>query len=294
MGQLLPTPLETISMRLTSFRAFGASLLLVAAACASPDLLPTSLGGSSADAVGDTNANFTLTPGVVNVCAFFGNDLGPGATLSASAPAGENVLAGNFTIVPNPNCIEVWNASSGATVPVSASLVSATAGWEIDRVVVAVGDGVGDTNFENLFGVTSGTVNVSSAAGGFIWFKFKPVEITIGGQGCTPGYWRQSQHYDSWTAPYTPTTPFSNVFANAFPGKTLGQVVALGGGGLNALGRSAVAALLNGASAGVNYDYTPAQVIALFNTAFASGNKKAIEAQKDVFDFLNNQGCTLN
>ncbi len=63
-----------------------------------------------------------------------------------------------------------------------------------------------------------------------------------GGEGCTPGYWKQSQHFDSWTG-YSPSTQFSAVFENAFPGKTLLQVLEQGGGGLNALGRHTVAAL---------------------------------------------------
>jgi hypothetical protein len=282
-------------MSLNSFRRLGAGLALAAAACASPDAIPTSVGGVSADLVGDRNDNYNLTPGVVNVCAFIGdwND-GASATLAASAPSGENVLAGNFSITPLPYCIEVWNATHSGSVPVSASFVSTPSDFELDRIVVATGDGLTDPAYQNLYGVTSATINVSDAVGGYIWFKFVPKVVTEGGQGCTPGYWRQSHHYDSWTLPYTPTTPFSAVFANAFPGKTLGQVVELGGGGLNALGRHAVAALLNAASGGVSYDFTTTQVIAGFNTAFATGNRKQMEAQKDVFDFLNNQGCPLN
>lgn len=281
-------------MRFTSFRTLGAGLALAAAACASPDVLPTSAVGGPSDLVGDRNDSYYLMPGVVNVCAFIGAADGSSATLSASAPSGENVLAGNFSITPIPYCIEVWNSSHSGTVPVSASFVSTAANYTLDRIVTSSGDGISEPVFQNLYGVTSATVNVSDAVGGYIWFKFVPKEVTVGGQGCTPGYWRQSQHFDSWTSPYAPTTLFSDVFANAFPGKTLGQVVALGGGGLNALGRSAVAALLNGASAGVSYDFTTQKVISDFNTAFASGSRKTMEAQKDVFDFLNNQGCPLN
>ena len=112
-----------------------------------------------------------------------------------------------------------------------------------------------------------------------------------GGQGCTPGYWKQSQHFDSWTAPYAPNTLFSDVFANAFPGKTLLQVLGQGGGGLNALGRHTVAALLNTANAGVSYDLNTAGVISAFNAAYASGN---FEAQKNIFAGYNEQGCPLN
>lgn len=143
------------------------------------------------------------------------------------------------------------------------------------------------------------SMQVDYTRGGIIFFKNKAVDVPPpppppGGQGCTPGYWRQEQHYDSWTSPYTPTTLFDDVFANAFPGMTLGQVVQLEGGKLNALGRHAVAALLNAASPGVAYDMTTADVITSFNNAYASGNKNTIEAAKNVFEGFNEQGCLLN
>jgi hypothetical protein len=106
----------------------------------------------------------------------------------------------------------------------------------------------------------------------------------------TPGYWKQKQHFGNWTLPYTPNTKFKHVFANAFPGKTLLQVLGQGGGGLNALGRHTVAALLNAASSGVEYDLTVDEVIAAFNAAYQSGD---YEEQKDVFADLNEQGCPL-
>src|SRR5512134_3700980 len=43
-------------------------------------------------------------------------------------------------------------------------------------------------------------------------------------QGCSPSFWRQRQHHDSWPVPYTPDTQFSAVFDDAFPGMTLGEV----------------------------------------------------------------------
>lgn len=279
------------------------AVLLVAsaaamAACGSGDSTPTGVAGGPLFAVGDRNENYGVTPGVVNVCVFYpweGQPMSHPTTFRTTAPSGEDVIAGDYVINPLPSCIEVWNATSANVVAVSNSLVAPNLGYGLDRIVTAVGDGVTDPTIANLYGVSSATVNVSNVAGAYVWFKMKKVELPPeGGQGCTPGYWRQSHHFDSWTAPYTPSTPFSNVFANAFPGMTLHQVVSLGGGGLNALGRSAVAALLNASSAGVSYDYSVQQVISKFNTAFATGNRRAMEEQKNVFDFLNNQGCPLN
>ncbi|MBI5461320.1 MAG: DUF4215 domain-containing protein [Gammaproteobacteria bacterium] len=114
-----------------------------------------------------------------------------------------------------------------------------------------------------------------------------------GDQGCTPGYWKQTQHFDSWAAPYTPSTQFSAVFEDAFPGKSLLQVMKTGGGGLNALGRHTVAALLNAASADVNYGQTTGGVIDAFNSVYP-GTKAAYTSVKDDFAEDNESGCPLN
>lgn len=111
-----------------------------------------------------------------------------------------------------------------------------------------------------------------------------------GGEGCTPGYWKQKHHFDSWVG-YAPTDLFSSVFEDAFPGMTLVQVLGQGGGGLKALGRHTVAALLNSANAGVSYDVTTADVIDGFNAVFPGGDYNGL---KDTFEGYNEQGCPLN
>ena len=123
-----------------------------------------------------------------------------------------------------------------------------------------------------------------------MWFKNAGTP-TVGSRGCTPGYWKQSQHFDSWPSAYTPGQAFSSVFSDAFPGKSFLQVLAAGGGGLTALGRHTVAALLNSANGAVDYGMTPAQVISAFNAAYASGG---YEAQKNIFAGLNERDCPLN
>ena len=115
-----------------------------------------------------------------------------------------------------------------------------------------------------------------------------------GGEGCTPGYWKQAQHFDSWPAPYTPDMLFNDVFDDALGADvTLLDALSLNGGGLNALARHTVAALLNGASDGVSYDLSAAQVIAAFNAAYP-GSASTYETLKNRLDLLNNQGCGLN
>jgi hypothetical protein len=113
-----------------------------------------------------------------------------------------------------------------------------------------------------------------------------------GGEGCTPGYWRQEHHYDSWTG-YAPGADFDATFGVNFfnPNITLGQAAWLGGGGVNALARHAVAALLNSTSAGVDYGLSTAQVIAAVQAAGASGD---YEAAKNILAALNESGCDLD
>ena len=116
-----------------------------------------------------------------------------------------------------------------------------------------------------------------------------------GGQGCSPGYWKQcdrssfnkqgkpqnQQHCHSYdetgTVPpappgsYQPETLFLTAFGvDAFPGQTLLQVLNLQGGGLNALGRHTVGALLNAAlpDSTLNYDLGAVDVIRLFQCVF--------------------------
>ena len=111
--------------------------------------------------------------------------------------------------------------------------------------------------------------------------------------GCTPGYWK---NHKRWPAPYMQSTQFSAVFADAFHGKTFQQVLSLGGGGLNALGRHTVSALLNAMSIGTpQYGLTSAQVISKFNAAYASG---VYEPTKDLFESFSDAypgiRCPLN
>lgn len=120
-------------------------------------------------------------------------------------------------------------------------------------------------------------------------YSVAPALATDGGsEGCTPGFWKQSQHFDSWTAPYDPGDQFSSVFDDAFPGKTLLQVLSTGGGGLTALGRHTVGALLNAASPDVDFAFTTGEVISMFNDAFPGGD---YEALKNQFAVQNEKGC---
>ena len=116
---------------------------------------------------------------------------------------------------------------------------------------------------------------------------------TVVAQGCTPGYWK---NHSSWPSPYTQSTQFSSVFANAFPGKTFQQVLSAGGGGITALGRQTVSALLNAGGIGQpNFPLTQAQIISQFNAAYAA---KVYDPTKNYFESLTDSYagivCPLN
>ena len=115
--------------------------------------------------------------------------------------------------------------------------------------------------------------------------------VPPGGEGCTPGYWKQQHHFDSWVG-YSPSDDFETVFGvDASFSATLGAALRQGGGGELALGRHAVAALLNASNPEVDYAYTTAQVIALVQEAYATGD---FEGVKDLFEEANEEGCPLN
>ncbi len=86
---------------------------------------------------------------------------------------------------------------------------------------------------------------------------------------CSPGYWKQERHSGNCVG-YSPDKQFSQVFENAFPGKTLRQVLESGGGGLDALGRATVAALYNAGK--LESPYSQREVIAMFNGAYPGTN----------------------
>lgn len=129
------------------------------------------------------------------------------------------------------------------------------------------------------------------------------VPPTSGGEGCTPGYWKQKHHFDSWVN-FGPNDLFSDVFGPIIKIKkgkkrqkvtdpTLYQALRAKGGGINALARHTVAALLNAASPDVSYDLFVDEVINEFNAVYP-GTKQDYNSLKNFFVGFNEQGCPLN
>ena len=114
-----------------------------------------------------------------------------------------------------------------------------------------------------------------------------------GGEGCTPGYWKN--HVEAWGCTgYGPDDNYATVFgvSPTFPAtKTLMMALKLGGGGEYALARHAVAAILNAGCASVEFGYSQAAVISMVQEAY---NTDTFEAIKNSFVYQNEAGCPLN
>lgn len=124
---------------------------------------------------------------------------------------------------------------------------------------------------------------------------------TVTCEGCTPGYWKQPQHLDSWVPTgFKTTDKFNSVFGvtqyvktNGTPYTLLEVLQTLSGNGdpiSPNLGFHAVAALLSAAHPDVNYGYTSGEIIILFkNNCLSNG-----AALKDSLAMLNQRVCPLN
>ena len=118
---------------------------------------------------------------------------------------------------------------------------------------------------------------------------------STGNQGCTPGYWKQPHHFDSWPIGIPQGADFDATFGVDFfnPNITLLQALNLGGGGVNALARHAVSALLNSESAAVAYGYSTQQILEIVRGTGAYAGK-TIEQRKNLLAAANEQRCPLN
>ncbi|PAU51298.1 hypothetical protein BZL41_26860 [Pseudomonas sp. PIC25] len=124
------------------------------------------------------------------------------------------------------------------------------------------------------------------------------------GEGCTPGFWKNSP--GSWgPTGYSPNQTVGSVFslpsgqlANQLGGNSLIQALNYAGG-TNLLGsaqillRAAVAAVLNASHPDVDYPRTAASVIADVNAALATKDRATILALAAALDADNNLGCDL-
>ena len=152
-------------------------------------------------------------------------------------------------------------------------------------------------------------LKVGSYSSGNTWVVFRVEDVgfgdgieicpPIGGEGCTPGYWKQPHHFDSWVD-YQPGDIFRDVFGKGSR-KSLLYRLSAGGGGYTAYHRHIVAALLNASSPNVDYFLDVNGVIDSYNQtrqaviAAPSSQRKAIWiAAKNIIRQQNELGCPLN
>jgi hypothetical protein len=124
-----------------------------------------------------------------------------------------------------------------------------------------------------------------------------PCEKT-GHQGLTPGFWKNNAAKwgaSAWEG-YSPSQSVESVFGSAFGSLgslTLAEALGTGGGGINALLRHSVAAVLNAANSNVDYPLTTSQTISGVQAAVAGGDT-AVEQFKNQLDGYNNYGANLD
>jgi len=115
------------------------------------------------------------------------------------------------------------------------------------------------------------------------------------GEGCTPGYWKNHTGTTVWGTNYSPTGSYFDEVFGVGPHITLLQALETGGGGLNALDRHAVSALLNADSSNVGYEFDVNEVIALVQQAYGSGDPEQIKDELESFTDANpNIVCPIN
>lgn len=241
-------------------------------------------------AVGDAT---TSTPeyGKVKICKqSTSGTAGTFTVTRTSVGASTGTVSTPITIQPGA-CAIVVEDNGGTDVGSNVKIQETSAGF-----VSASAIGLFNPGGEQAISYTdnSTVIFVNSFHGAvvtYVNFIAPPPPPPVGGQGCSPGYWK---NHDTWPAPYTPSTQFSAVFENAFPGLTLQQVLSLKGGDLNALGRQTVSALLNAKALGTNYELTPKQVIDAFNAVFPGGDYNTLKNKFEALTDVDGRICPLN
>jgi len=168
-----------------------------------------------------------------------------------------------------------------------------------------------DTSRRKLTGTALGVAAVFTLASRPVWANQCTISGMMSGnlsapkgpacEGCTPGYWKEDVHLDSWVATgFRTTDKFNTVFgvtqyvkSDGTPYTLLEVMRNLNGNGdpiSTNLGFHAVAALLNAAHSSVNYGYTSGEIIILFRNNYSSNGA----ALKDSLAMLNERGCPLN
>src|SRR3989344_677719 len=233
------------------------------------------------------------------------NSSGNGSTANFTVEPGETVRC-VFNNTENPGHIIIvkqtnpdGNPQSFEFDPSYGNNFNLTDGNQNDSGALAAGAySVAEVNLPANWSLSSATCsdqspvnNIQLEAGETVTCTFTNAFTPPATQGCSPGYWKQDQHFDSYNI-YGPTDLFDTVFdETVFPGMTLVDVLSQGGGGINALGRIITGALLNADSI-PDYPGTAGDVISDFQGVFP-GTKDAYNALKAEYEALQDP-CPLN
>jgi hypothetical protein len=245
--------------------------------------------GSGSRGINGAGDSTTATPEVtrLKICNV-GNVSGSYAVVASPVSGGSPSVVGSPYAIPAGACrIVAEDLDNVGGVGANVTATQTSSGMQgVSAQQTTNGGGVSALSFSN-----GGTVFINAFHGYTITFTNEQV-TTTGNNGCTPGYWKN--HLSQWPAPYAPGNSFNTTFSIGTNwwsnGVSLLDAMSAGGGGSNALGRHAAAALLN-AKAGFSPD-TPAQVISRLQNAY-SGSAD-VEATKDYFASRNELGCPLN
>ena len=127
-----------------------------------------------------------------------------------------------------------------------------------------------------------------------------------GAEGHTPGFWKTNvdskgaiawPHDDTGALVLDPTSSVRDLFTalpSSYDSVSLYDALGLNGGGVAALLRHAVSAVLNAIHAEVAYPLSAGEVIALVNAALTGGDPAAIEALKNLLAGYNELGSDLD
>jgi hypothetical protein len=296
--------------RLVNRVVTAAAVAAFAVACSDAD--PAGPGGTPgnlqlSEIPADPTGDNTLTNELFEVCKFYTEGTGPDLVVQVAVDIGNDGSIDdtrNVTLkgtgVVGEACQEVWlhgGSSKDKVTVTEVTDLSATYTTTVARTYVLDGGPVQgpDTNMDGLVDGDSGVLLVLTNT-----------LIPQGGEGCTPGYWKNHAGPDSFSnggkkkpsswEVYDPNDFFDATFGvvSSFGNtSTLIQALIRGGGGENALGRHAVAALLNSVHSGVSYDLSPAGVIGVVVDAYTPGGLYDFESAKNYLAGLNEQGCPL-
>src|SRR5262249_4636774 len=111
-------------------------------------------------------------------------------------------------------------------------------------------------------------------------------------EGCSQSFWKT--HLAAWPTTHQPSDTVGSLFAGLPPriaSLTLLQALRTDGGGLNALTRQGIAAVLNAAHPEVDYPIPETGVVDMVNTAVASGDASTIASATMTLATFNGLGA---